>query len=511
MSHRLVAVFAAALLGSLLGCDDPADRARRAELLPLHATRGENAAIFDSAGRQVLLRGVNLNVLGDYYQASPALEPVYPFAAEMFAEIAAHGFDVVRLIVSWSALEPQPGQIDRDYLARIRQAVDAAAANGVYVVLDMHQDAWGKHIATRTGEVCPPNKEPAIGWDGAPAWATLTDGASTCRSPGFREDSPAVVNAFLAFYEDRDGIQSRLVEAWAALAAELAGDAAVAGYDLLNEPHYVSVTRAETASDLGRFYGRTIAAIRAAEIAAGGFPHIIFFEPLIHFPLVGSTPPPDFTEDENIVFAPHNYAESINSFFTIEMQFQTIRRAASRYDTTFWIGEWGWFGAPAENQARVVRYGQQEDLHLVGGTWWQWLQACGDPHNLGGAVAAGDLSPGVEAAPAEQIQFHRITCPGGEYQVIEEWAQVLGRARPLAAPGRILTLASDGLAGTLHLTGDAEGADPVAPLELWVPARAPTTPVITGVNLAPPEVREVAGGYRISAQVSGSYQIDITY
>ncbi len=46
-------------------------------LLPLHAIRGDRPGIFDTQGRQVLLRGVNLNALGDYYQANPNYTPVY--------------------------------------------------------------------------------------------------------------------------------------------------------------------------------------------------------------------------------------------------------------------------------------------------------------------------------------------------------------------------------------------------------------------------------------------------
>jgi endoglycosylceramidase len=97
----------------------------------------------------------------------------------------------VRLIVHWSALEPQPGAFDAAYVARIHQAVDWARKHDLYVVLDMHQDAWGKFIASPPGVVCPPGFNPAIGWDGAPQWATITDGMSTCRAV-IREVSPAV-------------------------------------------------------------------------------------------------------------------------------------------------------------------------------------------------------------------------------------------------------------------------------------------------------------------------------
>lgn len=496
-----------AALFTACGDDNGGGAAPTTELAPLHATRGGDPGIFDALGRQVVLHGVNLNSLGDYYQASPELAPVFELEPVFFEEMGAQGFNVVRLLLSWSALEPERGRIDTAYLARVHAAVDAAKANGIYVVLDMHQDAWGKSIATPPGTVCAPGTDPAIGWDGAPEWATLTDGGDTCRR-GSREFSEAVANAFLNFYDDTDGIQGQLVKTWAAVAGEFAGENAVAGYDLINEPHFVDIDRAETAQQLGQFYGRAIDAIRAAERDAGGFDHIVFFEPLINFPLVNTTPPLDFTDDENIVFAPHNYAESINSFFTIQQQFATIQRWASRYGTTFWIGEYGWFGDPAGNASRVTRYGVLEDSYEVGGTWWQWLQACGDPHALNGAVAGGDFMPGPEAAPREQILYHLIGCPNDTYSApIPEWRTVLARPHPLAAPGRILSLQSDGAARTMHLEGDASGAAANALLEIWAPANGTEAPQVSGASSV--AILPRPGGYLIQAQVSGLYTVDL--
>ena len=48
------------------------------DLLPLHVAHGKRTAIIDTDGRQVTLRGVNLNSLGDYYQDDPHLPPVVP-------------------------------------------------------------------------------------------------------------------------------------------------------------------------------------------------------------------------------------------------------------------------------------------------------------------------------------------------------------------------------------------------------------------------------------------------
>ena len=74
--------------------------------------------------------------------------------------------------------------------------------HGVRSIVDFHQDAWGPTLAARPGEVCAAGQEPAFGWDGAPAWATLDDGAPRCMIAGVRELSPAVRAAFAAFWAD---------------------------------------------------------------------------------------------------------------------------------------------------------------------------------------------------------------------------------------------------------------------------------------------------------------------
>jgi endoglycosylceramidase len=500
-SRWLIAVLAAGVLVASCGDSDhwmPAQPASPPALVPLHATRGASPGIFDSSGRQVLLRGMNLNKLGDYYQANPAYAPVLPLEDTDFQQMAGYGFDVVRLIVSWSALQPQRDTISSDYLARIAAAVATAKANGIYVVLDMHQDAWGKYIASPPGTVCPPSMEPAIGWDGAPDWATLTDGRSTCRAIGIREVSAAVSAAFGNFYDDRDGIQSQLLTAWAALVRAFAREPAVAGYDLLNEPHF-GRSPLTAASKLAAFSARAIDAIRTAEQEGGGFAHIVFFEPVILWPSAQSVFAPDFTADENIVFAPHNYAESINSL-AIEQVFARAEEDAATYGTTFWIGEYGWFSDPPGNKPRLLRYAHEEDRLLVSGTWWQWQQACGDPHSIG--------TPGGQP-PAELIHFHRSRCPGDiDEGVVPEWAVVLSRPYPRAAPGRLVAVESDGDARTLHVSGTT---DPSAggTLDLWVPDRGQGQPAVTGTGLGSQRVITVPGGYRMFIEVSGNYDASI--
>ena len=74
--------------------------------------------IVDAKGREVILRGVNVNSLGQYWQGTDK-PPTLPLERKDPARIVRIGWNLVRLIVSWSRVEPRPGQINRAYLDRV--------------------------------------------------------------------------------------------------------------------------------------------------------------------------------------------------------------------------------------------------------------------------------------------------------------------------------------------------------------------------------------------------------
>lgn len=462
-------------------------------LLALRATHGTDARIVDAEGRQVLLRGVNLSALGDYYLPNPAYPAPVPLQADDFADMAAEGFGVVRLLVHWSALEPARDDVDEAYLQRIRDAVAAAKAEGLYVVIDMHQDAWGKHIASPPGTVCAPGTTPATGWDGAPAWATIFDpgpgNRNTCRGSS-REDAPAVREAWDHFYADTDGIQSELVELWELLGREFANEPAVAGYDLLNEPNPGN-DRAGAVVRLGEFYDRAIGAIRAGEASAGGFEHLAIFETTVE----GAPVPFGFTSDTNIVFSGHNYGDSITPL-PLALVFTYFAGLAEQYGAPLWIGEYGWFDDPAGNAGKVLAYAEVEDDLVVGSAWWQWIQACGDPHSIG---SQGGTPPPL------LVHYKANECPGDlDRGPVPEWRVALGRTYPRAAPGEITSLESDPTTGTARIGGSGTGR-----FDLWVPDRGDGEPEVGGSGLADIEVVAVAGGWRVLGTACGDYTITV--
>jgi hypothetical protein len=473
-----------------------------AGLLPLTVlrTNGQAPIIADSAGRQVLLRGVNVNQLADYGQPNPAEPTVRPLTDADYAQMASpYGFDVQRLNLSWSQLEPVRGQFSQAYLARVRTAVDEAAAHGVYTVLDMHQDTYSKYVTAAPGTACRAGASPEFGNDGAPAWATVTDGAKGCGFLG-RDISPNVEQAFTNLYDNTDALGTALADTWGELARAFAGDSAVAGYDLLNEPGPGDAPGVTSALLLGRLYQQVITAIRAGEARApGGYHHLVFFEPSILWSGLGLdvTPPVGFSTDPDLVFSPHLYSQSITmdqslgvTLVTIEQGYATAERTAAAYGVPLWSGEWGWFGDQAGVSTVFDRFLAQQNTDMLGSAIWVWKKACGDPQTGSSDPTSGGLNP--------------ISCPAGQDLPTPAFqATALSQAYPRSAPGRLTSLSSSPTTVDLSLTGSGSGL-----LDVWIPGTARPTTRATGLS-AVTLTAQPGQGWRLTAQASGAYTLGV--
>jgi hypothetical protein len=126
----------------------------------------------DGAGRRVLLRGVNLggdckvpypdggtNLASDFSDHRDVSFIGRPFpledATEHFSRLAAWGFNCLRLLTTWEAVEHGgPGEFDTAYLDYYAELCRRAGEYGFYVFVDFHQDVWSR----------------MSGGDGAPCW-----------------------------------------------------------------------------------------------------------------------------------------------------------------------------------------------------------------------------------------------------------------------------------------------------------------------------------------------------
>lgn len=463
---------------------------------PAGFLRVEGDHLADGEGHQVLLRGVNVNQLVDFYQARAEFPATRELTEQDYADMASYGFNVVRLGLSWSALEPERGELDPEYLATVKQAVEWGKEHGIRTVLDMHQDGWSNEPYAE-GTVCRPGTDPMWGYDGAPAWATHFDGAPRCSFTG-RDISPAGDRAFEHFWFDTDGIQTALVRTWAEVAGEFADEPAVAGFDLLNEPGFGETAPVTTSKKLGEFSGRAIEAIRES-----GAPQIVFVEPSILWSGVGfdSGPARGFTDDANVVFSPHLYAESITMDASLglptivgtERQFEFGQRVADELGMPLWSGEYGYWGEEDATAAHLARYAAEEDRRMLGSAYWVWKQACGDPQNgiqaLGNALLSEDCETGEDAPRKEHL------------------LSVLSRAYPKTAPG-VLTSLEAGVAGddgaVFALTGRVSSA--TCGLEVWIPGdERPALADSSGLTEV--ELEQVPGGWALTACAEGDYAL----
>jgi endoglycosylceramidase len=475
------------------------------------------AQILDPGGREVLLKGVNVDGLVDYFRTD--LAPPYPSDSRFykggscpvddpsvegvdvcrydFSQLAPLGYDAIRLNISWSLLEPAPGQIDAAYVARIAQVVGWAKKAGIYVVLDMHQDAWSKYIYTRPGETCAPPLEAIRGFDGAPAWASQHT-APACALHGTRELDAAVAEDFQKLYDDAPapdgvGLQEHYAAAMVALARRFAGQPTVAGYEIINEPSpgFNAVPGAVDASELFPFYAKVIGRV-TSEVP--GFRQLFFIEPNVerdvtdHSAIV--TPWSAYSSYPNVVYAPHIYTGT----FTLDQQVASTRFYPSQagYESAIsdakalglplWIGE---FGNNPENDATLLRTSYElQDRYGVGGALWLWKENANDVNR---AVFWGVYGPPFPPGTLQPMRLFYTS-----------------RAFPIFLAGALQSFAYDPAAGSFQLQATsppvAKGDRTLASV-IFLPASLTARVAATGAKLRVRPRR--AGGRLVYAWPSG--------
>lgn len=183
----------------------------------------ENNKFIDAQGNQIVLHGIN------YVNKSAQIDKAGFSNPEHFKLMQQWGFNCIRLGVIWQGVEPSPGVYDDAYLKDLDYQIQLAKDHGMYVFLDMHQDLYSQLFS-----------------DGAPEWATLTDGQPHIADGPVWSDayftSPAVKTAITNFWDNKKakdsiGLQDHYIAMWKMLANRYKDNTTVIGYDLMNEPN----------------------------------------------------------------------------------------------------------------------------------------------------------------------------------------------------------------------------------------------------------------------------------
>ena len=410
----------------------------------------ETRFIVDACGRVVILRGVNVESSSKGDAQSDDHLPESGMAAQ--ASLARWGWNNVRFLVFWGAIEPEDGTFDEEYLDRVGEWLDWYADNGIHVVLDMHQDlyAW------------------AVNGDGAPDWAVDTKGAEPTEladgQPWYLQGAdPAVQNAYQSFWNPEEGARDLRVdylEALGHLVERFAGHPAVIGYDVMNEPSFANGDLGATLAiqpqaaagefvnpNLTEFMQGAIDAVRRHDQNAW-----VMVEPtslLNAFPYAGDLEFEKLTDPREgpprLSYAGHLYQQQVHDglgypeddpYLTSWEGFRSAE--ARRMNGSLYIGEWG--GAPDQDRmdAYVEEFVDMADRLMASWALWSW-----DP---------GGWSP-VES----------------DGESLSSNGERLLRVQPRAIAGTPTSFTWDAAARVFRMAW-TERSDAVGPTELAVPA-----------------------------------------
>jgi len=240
----------------------------------------------DAEGRRVYFRGVNAG-------ANAKLPPFLPFQDPHWWDVLdSWGYNMVRFTVFWEAIEPEPGVYDQRYLDQVEQLVNEASKRGIYVLLDMHQDQFSRHLKG----------------DGAPYWA-LPENVDPHDNSGIAGHtwfaayfiSSDVRTSFSNFFKSED-LKNHYYNSWKEVAKRVNQSPNILGYDIMNEPFGGEIPNDQGQFEncfLKPFYGEAISAIREVDPDAVGF-----VEPSI-IDLYSSRLSP--LGDDRLIYAPHIY------------------------------------------------------------------------------------------------------------------------------------------------------------------------------------------------------------
>lgn len=340
--------------------------------------------IVDACGRVVILRGVNVESAAKGSNQSDDHLPQTPMAAQ--ERLGDWGWNNVRFLVFWGAMEPEDGTWDDAYLDQVQEWLDWYAQRDVHVVLDLHQDLY----SWKTNG------------NGAPDWAVDTKGLEVQGIgegvPWYAQGAdPGVQAAYQSFWNPEEGERDFKVdylEAVAHLAERFADHPAVIGYDVMNEPSFangdLNATLAlQSDAEAGKFHNENLTAFMQGGIDAvrtADQDAWVMIEPtslLNAFPYPGDLIWDDLTDPRDgaprLTYAGHLYQPEVHDGKGyaegddyLEQWREYRSEEAEAFDASLWFGEWG--GSPDQDRmdAYIDDTTAMADQLMAGWAWWSW-------------------------------------------------------------------------------------------------------------------------------------------
>ncbi|KAG0226808.1 hypothetical protein BGW42_003347 [Actinomortierella wolfii] len=375
----------------------------------------------DAQGRSRFFHGTNM-----VYKKFPwhhninSFVPGWSIVDKDIQTMKALNINSVRLGVHWAGVEPVRGQYNQTYLDIMKNIVKKLEDNGIYTLVDHHQDVWAAQLCGH----------------GAPLWFVKPDWVQANhqfpvpqKSTPFARDANgvpadsdcnsidwslsyltyAVGNAFGRLYNNYDGLGDSWANYWKKLAETFVDMPGVQGYDLMNEPwvgdHMADPTllvpgKAD-AVNLEPLWNKGIAAIRTVDPDT-----IAFFEGPTFDVLSGFNDVPGHDGSK----AAHSYhyykppqLDSIETTMKNRMQDRTRLRCGSMLtEFSMWL--------EGDNVERAYDAVRAADKHLESWQGWAYenLWGSSEVHKRLARIYARSYAEAT-AGPAQSFYFQDTT------------------------------------------------------------------------------------------------------
>jgi len=338
--------------------------------------------LVDTQGRAVILHGVN-----QVNKLPPYLPSAIGFGADDVAAIAGEGFNTVRTGLAHKGFVPAPGVYDAAYLDDLAATIDLLTAQGIYVLIDFHQDLFNERYQGQ----------------GMADWATI-DSSPTDPTlvPSCNKGFPGNIFSCGFLWEACDRflglnghppeigprsltLREEFADAWRQVATRFRDDPLVFGYDLLNEPYPGTATLAcmtpagcpgATDAELTAFSNLVAQAVREVDPDT-----IVFYEPFATNFNPGFATHHGDVDAGNVGFSFHLYAclttpgpttapaEASEACRRPEQQVFTNAEAHARtFAHTPLLTE---FGA-TDDLPSLERLAGLADANMMGWQYWAW-------------------------------------------------------------------------------------------------------------------------------------------
>ncbi|KAF9288966.1 hypothetical protein BGZ74_000813 [Mortierella antarctica] len=286
----------------------------------------------------------------------------------------------VRLGVHWAGVEPVRGQYNQTYLNIMDGIIKRFQDNGIYTLVDQHQDVWAAQICGH----------------GAPLWFVKKDWVQeNHRFPVPQKSTPfpvdangvpsdadcnsidwatsylnyGVGNAFGRLYNNYDGLGDAWAAYWKTVATQYKDLPGVMGYDLMNEPwvgdHMADPTLLVPGNgdkNMEPLWNKGNAAIRTVDPTT-----IVFFEGSTFDILSGFNNVPG-GDGSKTAHSYHYYKPP--QLGSIETTIKNRIKDATRLRTAGMLTEFHFWDEGAESRAGILSTARYADIYMQ--SWQGW-------------------------------------------------------------------------------------------------------------------------------------------